>query len=686
MAAAVDPSLRAIYGDAAVERQADNAASSPPPAAPAIANADTASTITNDPQGRQAALAASQSLAAMAPPVKPLIHGSFDIVVHRAEALPITFRLRATNCLASTFCFCCRGGANAAAFGKLDPYVTVALGGVVRARTQVLPGTARPSWEERFEVDVCDAAESLFFSIKDADVVGADFLGCARLSFRDAPELLSGRVCKLWLPLVAGPCGEAARTPVGLKHPATGELEQARLAVTVRFRTVDPETGVAPPLGASSLASASALPSSSSTPALPRAYFPPRRGCHVTLYHDACYPPARRSPQGSVALPDVPVAGALGGLYTERSCWDDLYAAIAGAKNLICIAGWSVWVETALIRRHHDEEEDGGEGGNGGNGAPSPRPGCGETIGDLLIRKADEGVMVAMLVWDDKSNNMGLHAGVMATHDEETYRFFQGTRVRCVKCPRVARGGGGADSYLQAFTRGTYFSHHQKLVVVDADRSALDDDDTPLQAQQASEGGADDAAAADAAAPTPSPPPRAMRRSMSVGATTGRAAAKAQERARQQHALRVRGKRKLVAFVGGLDIADGRYDWPDHPLFGTDGELAVAAEAGLAACEIGSGGGANGEQQNGGGSKNLAAKLVPAAKGGGGGPHALDWHNAYVSCAGLGAGCGAPREPWHDIHARVTGAIAGDVLLNFVQRWARVSEREGGGGTGVGRR
>jgi phosphatidylserine/phosphatidylglycerophosphate/cardiolipin synthase-like enzyme len=30
-----------------------------------------------------------------------------------------------------------------------------------------------------------------------------------------------------------------------------------------------------------------------------------------------------------------------------------------------------------------------------------------------------------------------------------------------------------------------------------------------------------------------------------------------------------------------------------------------------------------------------------------------------------------PREPWHDIHARVEGAAAYDLGMNFLQRWGR---------------
>ena len=52
--------------------------------------------------------------------------------------------------------------------------------------------------------------------------------------------------------------------------------------------------------------------------------------------------------------------------------------------------------------------------------------------GDLLVKKAREGVRVCMLVWDDKSSvNSKLMGGngMMATHDEDTRRFFANTGV-----------------------------------------------------------------------------------------------------------------------------------------------------------------------------------------------------------------------------------------------------------------
>jgi hypothetical protein len=54
-----------------------------------------------------------------------------------------------------------------------------------------------------------------------------------------------------------------------------------------------------------------------------------------------------------------------------------------------------------------------------------------------------------MLVWDDQTNNYGLHSGVMNTHDQDTLNYFKGTAVTCVLCPRQ---GSEEDSYLHVST------------------------------------------------------------------------------------------------------------------------------------------------------------------------------------------------------------------------------------------
>eukprot|EP01125_Pyxidicula_operculata_P002185 TRINITY_DN12102_c0_g1_i1.p1 TRINITY_DN12102_c0_g1~~TRINITY_DN12102_c0_g1_i1.p1 ORF type:complete len:748 (-),score=181.20 TRINITY_DN12102_c0_g1_i1:105-2348(-) len=76
--------------------------------------------------------------------------------------------------------------------------------------------------------------------------------------------------------------------------------------------------------------------------------------------------------------------------------------------------------------------------------------------------------------------------------------------------------------------------------------------------------------------------------------------------------------RRVVAYVGGLDLCDGRWDTPK---------------------------------------KTLYRSLNSAHKG--------DWHMPWPGPTEVHG----PREPWQDIHSRVEGPAARDVLTNFEQRW-----------------
>ncbi|KAJ8768258.1 hypothetical protein K2173_021198 [Erythroxylum novogranatense] len=80
--------------------------------------------------------------------------------------------------------------------------------------------------------------------------------------------------------------------------------------------------------------------------------------------------------------------------------------------------------------------------------------------------------------------------------------------------------------------------------------------------------------------------------------------------------------RKITSFIGGLDLCDGRYDTPDHRLF--DDLDTVFAD---------------------------------------------DFHNptfpSYAKC---------PRQPWHDLHCKIEGPAAYDVLINFEQRWKKATK------------
>ena len=62
------------------------------------------------------------------------------------------------------------------------------------------------------------------------------------------------------------------------------------------------------------------------------------------------------------------------------------------------------------------------------------------TLGQLLKEKAREGVRVCLLIWDDKTslnNPLMSTSGLMATHDEDTRRYFKGTKAcSCLSPPQ----------------------------------------------------------------------------------------------------------------------------------------------------------------------------------------------------------------------------------------------------------
>ncbi|KAL6551359.1 Phospholipase D [Orobanche minor] len=124
-------------------------------------------------------------------------------------------------------------------------------------------------------------------------------------------------------------------------------------------------------------------------------------------------------------VPKIPLSG--GKFYEPHRCWEDVFDAITNAKHFIYITGWSVYTRFALIRDTR-----------------RPNPGGDIMLGDLLKKKADEWVRVLMLVWDDRTSVGQLKKdGLMATHDQETEEYFQGSNVHCVLCLRNPDDSGG---------------------------------------------------------------------------------------------------------------------------------------------------------------------------------------------------------------------------------------------------
>ncbi|KAF5751275.1 Phospholipase D epsilon family protein [Tripterygium wilfordii] len=164
-------------------------------------------------------------------------------------------------------------------------------------------------------------------------------------------------------------------------------------------------------------------------PGLRNATFPQRSNCHVTLYNDAHHSSNFHPPSAICGPP--------------RKLWEDVYKAIEGAKHLIYIAGWSINPTMVLVR---DAETD------------IPHA-VGVTIGELVKRKAEEGVAVRVMIWDDETSLPIIkNKGVMQTHDEDAFEYFKHTKVICKLCPRLHH------------KFPTVFAHHQKTITVDTRR------------------------------------------------------------------------------------------------------------------------------------------------------------------------------------------------------------------------
>jgi len=148
--------------------------------------------------------------------------------------------------------------------------------------------------------------------------------------------------------------------------------------------------------------------------------------------------------------------------------------------------------------------------------------------------------------------------GQMGTHDEQSKTFFQNSKVNF----RIAPMLGGKENILrEKLTKNLLFTHHQKTIMLDA--SAFSE-----------------------------------------------LLATCYENV---------GKREPLAFVGGVDLTNGRWDNRRHPLFST---------------------------------------LETDHKG--------DFYNGCTAGASTEVG---PRQPWHDIHSSVRGPVVLDVIANFQERW-----------------
>ncbi|KAG2700123.1 hypothetical protein I3760_07G218500 [Carya illinoinensis] len=374
-------------------------------------------------------------------------------------------------------------------------YATVDLEKARVGRTRMVENQAsHPKWFESFNIYCAHRISYIIFTVKENNPIGATLIGRAYVPVGD---VMRGFMVDRWVEIL-----DEDHNPI-----------HSRIHVRLQFLNVaqDWSPQILTP----------------DFEGVPHTFFRQRQGCKVTLYQDAH------------VLDVMPkLLASIGDRFKPRGCWEDIFDAFTNARHLIYIAGWSVYTGITLIRYPRE-----------------PRQDSNLTLGDLLKKKADEGVMVLMLVWDDRTSVEEVKKdGLMATHDQEIEEYFRNTKVHCFLCPR---NPDNRRSIVQGFEISTMFTHHQKTIVVDRD---------------VPDGGSQ--------------------------------------------------KRRIVSFIGGIDLCDGRYDTAEHPLFKT-------------------------------------LKTI----------HHDDFHQPNFANASIKKG--GPREPWHDIHCQLEGPVAWDVLYNFEQRWKK---------------
>ncbi|KAJ1415919.1 Phospholipase D/Transphosphatidylase [Sesbania bispinosa] len=371
-------------------------------------------------------------------------------------------------------------------------YATVDLDKARVGRTRMLDDQpSNPNWNETFHIYCAHLISNIIFTVKQNNPIGATLIGRA---YVPVGQVIKGNVVDTWVQIL-----DENHQPI----PSGSKIH-----VRMQYFDVKNDSNWSQGI------------KSPGFQGVPHTFFSQKTGCRVTLYQDA------HIADGFV--PRIPLYGKKP--YEPGRCWEDIYNAIMDANYFIYITGWSVYTEITLIRDSRKSSIK---------------------LGDLLKMKADEGVTVLMLIWDDRTSVPDLKKdGLMATHDQETAEFFRNTKVHCVLCPRDP---GGGRSMVQGFEISTMFTHHQKTIVLDSQ----------------------------------------------VYGAVGRWQ-----------------KRTISSFIGGIDLCDGRYDTQEHPLFSTLNTV-----------------------------------------------HHDDFHQPNFPGASIKKG--GPREPWHDIHCKLEGHIAWDVLCNL---------------------
>ena len=433
--------------------------------------------------------------------VHHLLNGCYEVTVHEGKGLPKTDNMGLTEgdplCIVKD----CRGS--------------------VLMRTKCIRKTRAPKWEEKGVVSIVEGT-GIHFDIVDIDATTEERMCDVTLKASDAllAPLLKGKSVTGWAPLKKK--GEIRFTVRPLFHQAPGSL------------------------------------------GVQNSRFPSRQGCRLTLYqsahigcerdylprglnifntvHDEAFGDKR---QHANPVFDWQADDNAGGAreYVPRNAWEELYVSILSAKHFTYIVGWSVNVAISLLRERNIVVP-GYEGLDGRH----------LTLGDLLQKKADEGVRVCIMLWREATSSAGGRLfesdGVAGTYSEQTKLYFRnkGGKVHVKTFLRESANMLALDKVA--------YTHHQKFVVLDA--PSLAGSSKP---------------------------------------------------------------RRVLGYLGGLDLTKGRFDTPKKHLYST-----------LQTWQKG----------------DYYQNCFPGAKEG------VDL-----------------MQPWQDVHCKVEGPIARDLVTNFEERWLK---------------
>ncbi|KAL7542741.1 hypothetical protein ACHAWF_007244 [Thalassiosira exigua] len=306
------------------------------------------------------------------------------------------------------------------AMDKSDPYVTVHINSYRLCKTRHIDDDLNPVFDEEFYCPVAHLTSGVTFKVKDKDPVRDEVIGKYILPVQQLIKKVDESDIQR----------DPKLNPGDLKRVGVHKIveldEKKRHGMLEFFIEFIPTRMLSQSL------------------AVPGIYFEETKGNEVKLYVNA-------DDDGSAPVIKYGGKNDDEKVWTPPRLWRDIYDYFCNAKHFIYVAGWSVDTDQYLLRGKELEDAL-------ANGKYSPK------IGELLKAKADEGVIVNVMQWDDYSSNFML-PGMMGTFDEKTRAYFRDTKVTSRFMSMI---GGDANTLLEGQSKKMAFTHHQKYIIMDA--------------------------------------------------------------------------------------------------------------------------------------------------------------------------------------------------------------------------